>query len=139
MKRRGMVRTSVAVGSAAALSAVAAPVAFGAEEWCDCDPVQLVITSGGKIVPIFVTSGARSLLNLVQVALATITHSVQSVDGGKATLVTVNVTVPKGLFGKTFDTRCKVSSGPLGLLTVYATAYGVSGTAMKAQFKLPVG
>ena len=125
--------------AAAALSTVAAPTAFGAEDWCDCDPVQLVITSGGKIVPIFVTSGARGLLNLTSALLAKISTSSQSADGGKSTLVTVKVTVPNSLLSKNFDTRFKVSSGPIGLLKEYATATGVSGQTMTAQFKLPVG
>src|SRR5215217_5855202 len=108
MKRRGWLRSGIAVSTAAALSAVAAPTAFGMEDWCDSDPVQLVITSGGKIVPIFVTSGARGLLNLTSALLAKISTSSQSADGGTSTLVTVNVTVPKSLLSKSFDTRFKV-------------------------------
>jgi hypothetical protein len=139
MKRRFWLRSTLAASTAAAVSAVAAPTAFGAEDWCDCDPVQIVITSGGKIVPIFVTAGARGLLNVTSAVLAKISSSSKSVDGGTATEVTVNVTVPRSLLSKSFDTRFKVSSGPLGLLKEYATAYGVSGQTMTAQFTLPVG
>jgi hypothetical protein len=70
--------------------------------------------------------------------VARITHSVQSVDGGAASLVTVTVRVPNGVLGNTFATRSVVSSGRVGLLTVYATATGVSGAPVTIQFKLNV-
>ncbi len=139
MKRRMALRSGLAVAAAATLTAATAPVALGAENWCDADPVQLVITSGGKIVPIFVTNGARSALRIAQLLLAKITHTTKSVDGGRATLVTVTVVVPNGLFGAKFDTRCIVSSGPLGTFQVYATTTGTSGQTMTTQFKLPIG
>jgi hypothetical protein len=138
MKRRSALR-GTAVLAAAALTAASAPAAFAAENWCDVDPVQLVITSGGKLVPIFVTNGARSVAHAPQLLLARITHSTKSVDGGRATQVTVNVTVPNGLLGSRFETRSVVSSGPLGTLTAYATTTGNSGSTMTMQFKLPVG
>lgn len=139
MKRRIALRSGLAVAAAATLTAVTTPVALGAENWCDADPLQLVITSGGKIVPIFVTNGARSALRIAQLLLAKITHTTKSVDGGRATLVTVNVVVPNGLFGAKFDTRCIVSCGPLGTFEVYATTTGTSGQTMTTQFKLPIG
>src|SRR5687768_14129920 len=140
MRRRTALRTTFATAAATTATALTAPAAFAASEgWCDVDPVQLVITSGGKIVPIFVTNGAPSLLYAAQLLLAKMQTTVQSVDGGKASLVTVKVTVPNGLLGKTFATRTKVSSGPLGLLKVYGTATGTSGSAMTVQFKLPIG
>ena len=137
--RRIAFRTAVPPLAAAALTTVAAPAAFAGDAWCDIDPVQLVITSGGKLVPIFVTNGAPSLLYVTQLLLAKMQTTVQSVDGGTASLVTVKVTVPNGLLGKTFATRTKISSGPLGLLKVYGTATGTSGSAMTVQFKLPIG
>ena len=137
--RRRVVLNTTGIIAAGALTAVAAPAALAAENWCDVDPVQLVITSGGKLVPIFITNGARSLGYAAQLLLARISHTTQSVDGGKATLVTVKVTVPNGLLGKRFETRSVVTSGPLGLLKVYATTTGMSGEAMTMQFKLPVG
>ena len=135
-----MLRTSVAATAATTATALGASAAFaGSEGWCDVDPVQLVITNGGKIVPIFVTNGAPSLLYVTQLLLAKMSTTVESVDGGNASLVTVRVTVPNGLFGKRFSTRTVVSSGPLGLLKVHGTATGTSGSAMTVQFKLPVG
>ena len=135
MRRRHALFTALA--PAAALTHPT-PV-FASETWCDIDPVQLVITSGGRLVPIFVTNGAPSLLYAPQLLLARITHTTESVDGGTATLVTVQVTVPNALFGRTFPTRSVVSSGPLGLLQIYATGGGTSGSPMVMRFKLPIG
>ena len=129
---------ATAFTAASAASAVTARVAFADETWCDTDPVQLVITNGGNIVPVFVTNGARSPLYLPQLVLARITHTVKSVENGRTTLVTVSVTVPNDLLGRTFATRSIVSSGPLGLLKVYATTTGTSGSPMTMQFKLDV-
>ena len=140
MRRRSALSAALALAPAAALAAVAIPSpAFASDTWCDVDPIQLVITSGGKIVPIFVTNGAPSLLYAPQLLLARITHTTESVDGGTATLVTVKVTVPNALFGRTFPTRSVVSSGPLGLLKTYATATGTSGSPMVMRFKLAIG
>ena len=135
MRRRNALFTALAPAAALTLPT---PV-FASETWCDVDPVQLVITSGGRLVPIFVTNGAPSLLYAPQLLLAHITHTTESVDGGTATLVTVNVTVPHALFGRSFPTRSVVTSGPLGLLKVYATATGTSGGPMVMRFKLPIG
>ena len=140
MRRRHALFTALAPAATAATAALASPApAFASETWCDIDPIQLVITSGGKLVPIFVTNGAPSLLYAPQLLLARITHTTESVDGGTATLVTVKVTVPNALFGRSFPTRSVVSSGPLGLLKIYATTTGASGTPMLMRFKLPVG
>src|SRR5687767_13153734 len=139
MRRRNALSASLAPVAAAAALLVPATSAHASETWCDVDPIQLVITSGGKIVPIFVTNGAKSLLYAPQLLLARITHTAESVDGGTATLVTVRVTVPNALFGRTFATRSVVSSGPLGLLKVYATTTGTSGSPMVMRFKLPIG
>ena len=139
MRRRTALRATVAPAAAAALVAVPASTALASDTWCDIDPVQLVITSGGKLVPIFVTNGAPSLLYAPQLLLARITHTTHSVDSGTATLVTVSVTVPNAPFDKTFRTRSVVSSGPLGLLKIYATGTGTSGSPMVMRFKLPIG
>jgi len=141
MRRRTALRSTVAAATTAAasmLTVATAPAALASDTWCDIDPVQLVITSGGRIVPVFVTNGARSLLYVPQLLLARISHTTKPVDGGWATMVTVSVTVPNSILGETFATRSIVSSGPLGLLTVYATTTGTSGQSMTMQFKLPV-
>ena len=136
MRRRAAL--CAALTPAAALLAAPTP-ALASDTWCDVDPVQLVITSGGRLVPIFVTNGAPSLLYAPQLLLAHISHSTESLNGGTATRVTVRVTVPNGLFGRTFPTRSVVTSGPLGLLDIYATGSGTSGSPMVMTFTLPIG
>jgi hypothetical protein len=61
---------------------------------------------------------------------------VQAVDGGKKTLVKMDVTLPEGLYGRDFATRTTISTGPMGTLQVLAKAQGESGQAMKLQFTL---
>lgn len=139
LRRRTALRSTLATVAAGVMTVATAPAVLASDTWCDADPVELVITSGGKLVPIFVTNGARSLLHLPQLLLARISHSVKSVEGGTASLVTVSVTVPNGLLGRSFETRSVVSRGPIGLLHVYATTTGMSGSAMTMQFKLNVG
>ena len=140
MRRRNLLSGALAPASACtfALAALPATPAHASDQWCDIDPVQLVITSGGALIPIFVTNGAPSLVYAPQLLLAKITHSTESVDHGTATLVTVRVTVPNPLLGSPFPTRSVVTSGPLGLLHVYATTTGTSGKAMVMRFKLPI-
>jgi len=50
----------------------------------------------------------------------------------------VTVAVPDDPFGRGFPVRAAASTGPLGTGTVYATAEGVSGTAMTLRFTLDV-
>ena len=137
--RRTVLRRALALTAAAVGTASTAGQVLASDTWCDVDPVQLVVTSGGKIVPIFVTNGAPSPLYAPQLLLAAISHTVRSVDGGAASLVTVSVTVPNAPLGQSFPARSVVTSGPAGTLHVYASATGTSGRAMTMQFKLPVG
>jgi hypothetical protein len=131
-------RKALSLPIAATALAAAPPAAHAGETWCDVDPLQLVVTSGGALVPIFVTNGAPSLLYAPQLLLARITHITRSVDGGTATLVTVTVTVPNTLLGRSFPCRSVITRGPAGLLDVYATATGVSGAPMVMTFTLPI-
>ncbi len=69
---------------------------------------------------------------------ARIGYTAQPVQGGRATLVHLEVLVPGDLFDDHFATRSVASSGPLGSGTVYATASGYSGQAMTMVFTLAV-
>lgn len=114
------------------------PVARAGEEWCDTDPLVVIETPGGALVPVYVTNGALGLEHLAAAQTATITTSVKSVENGRATQVKVEVLVPDDLFGSHFATRSVVSSGPLGTGTVFATTSGYSGEVMKMTFTLDV-
>ena len=114
-------------------------VAHAGDEWCEIDPLVAITTPGGANVVVYVTSGALGLEHLPAVQLAAIRHTVQPVEGGRATLVKMDVVVPNDLFGSGFPTKTTVSSGPLKTLTVYASATGTSGSPMRLEFTLPVG
>ncbi|MCX6023777.1 MAG: hypothetical protein NTZ05_19015 [Chloroflexi bacterium] len=113
-------------------------VSVGAEEWSDEDPVVLIVTPKGNLVPVFNTMGVLGLKNAVALALAKVNYTVASVDGGKATQVSLTVTIPNHILGKDFPTRTTISSGPLGTLKVHGTTSGMSAKPMNVQFKLPV-
>jgi hypothetical protein len=148
MRRRQAGVTLVRRAGAAALAATAAvhgaPVARAGDEWCDSDPVQLIRTDDGRLLPVvvFYTPGARvrSLLDLPRLlalltgTLLTVRSASQPVPEG--TQVTLRVTVPAGA-GPAFATRLVVSQGPGGTLTRYAEVAGQSGQEMVAQFLLP--
>ena len=114
-----------------------APVAGAAsDEWCDIDPIVVIQTPAGNLVPIYNTNGAQGLEHQVALPLSKVSYTVQPADGGTKTLVKLEVTVPNGLFGSGFATRTKISTGPMGTLKVLAATEGVSGRAMKVQFTL---
>jgi len=118
----------------------AAP-AQAAAEWCDTDPLLLIVTPGGQIIPVFVLVGARGpehLLSAQAASLLMTSQTTRSVDGGRATQITVTVVVPNDLFGRGFPTRAAVSSGPLGSGIIHADSDGQSGAPMTMRFTLPI-
>jgi hypothetical protein len=137
MERLRRIVVAVVLGCCLLLSAqLAAPGASAGAQWCDTDPVVVIITPSGVLVPLFVNNGAQGVEHQPAVLLASMPYTVTPVDGG--TEVHLNVTVPNDLFARGFPTRSVVSTGPLGTGTVYATAYGVSGKPMQLTFTLDV-
>src|SRR5689334_1446889 len=106
------------------------PSAFAMEAWCDGDPVVAIVTAGGAIVPLFVTSSGLGVQHLPAVLLAAISYTTEATDGGTATLVKLRVVVPGDLFDQHFATRSVVSTGPLGTGTVHGSTSGFSGDVM---------
>ena len=137
MRRPGPVLALSLLPALALLGALAAPVAAG-EEWCDTDPLLLIRTPAGAIVPVYVTSGALGIAHEPAVLLATTWYTAQPVQGGRATLVHVSDTVPGDLFAASFATRVVVSSGPMGTASIYGRASGTSGQPMALSFTLAV-
>ncbi len=115
-----------------------APSAAAAGEWCEFDPVVLVITPGGAIVPVFVTNGAQGVEHLAGAQLAEMRYSAQPAKSGAATQVQLRVLIRGDLFDKRFPTRSTVSSGPLATGHIFARADGVSGDTMQLAFVLDV-
>jgi hypothetical protein len=108
------------------------------EEWCDVDPVLVVTTPAGHLISLFYVTGAQGLQHSLTTQLATVQYTAVPANGGQATLVTLNVTVPNDAFGSGFPTRLTASSGPWGTLDVYGSTSGSSGRAMRVQFTLNV-
>ena len=123
-----------------ALLGPAAP-ARAAAEWCDTDPLLLIVTPGGTVVPVFILVGAQGAAHLPAAQAASLLATgatTEATAGGRATRFTVTVAVPDDPLGQGFPTRAAASAGPLGTGTVYAAAAGVSGAPMALRFTLAV-
>ena len=113
-----------------------APGASAGAQWCDTDPVVVIVTPRGAPVPVFVTSGALGVEHLPAVLLASTKYTVAPVSGG--TLVKMDVVVPNDIFAHSYPTRTVASTGPLGTGMIYARASGTSGKPMRLTFTLSV-
>jgi hypothetical protein len=131
-------RLLLAIFTVAAIALALAPARAAAAEWCDTDPLVLINTPGGALVPVYVTNGALGAEHLAAVQLANMTYSVQPTANGSATLVHLNVVIPNDVFATHFATRSVASSGPLATGTLYDSASGFSGQAMTLTFTLDV-
>ena len=130
----------VALVLLAALLGPAVPARAGAE-WCDTDPLLLITTPGGHVVPVFILVGTQGLLHLPAAQAASIlatSAAAESTAGGRATRVTVTVTVPDDPFGRGFPVRAAASTGPLGTGTVHDAAEGASGAPLALRFTLDI-
>lgn len=116
-----------------------APVALASSDWCDTDPILVIHTPAGNLVPVYVTVGAHSPLFTPNTLLGSLVPSYTAVptSNGAATSVRVVVTVPPLPLDPSFATRDTVSTGVMGTGIVYAQASGVSGNAMTSTFQLP--
>ena len=122
---------------AGAATATMAPVALaGSSDWCDLDPIVIIKTPKGSLVPVYNTMGVQGLQHQAAMLVAKVSYTAQPADGGRTTLVKLDVTIPEGLWGRDFATRTVISTGPLGTLKVLGRAEGESGRAMRVQFTL---
>jgi hypothetical protein len=132
---RGLLALSLLLGLTLAPQA---PVARASDGWCDTDPILVVHTPAGRLVPLYVTVGAQSLLFTPNTLLGSVVLSYTTwptSDG--ATGVSVDVNVLPSLLASSFSTRQTVSTGAFGSGTVYARGFGVSGVATMLSFELP--
>jgi hypothetical protein len=133
MRRRAFQLTCGAALATLSLSLPVA-VAHAGDQWCESDPLIVVRTPGGALVPLYVTSEALGLENLPYVLLASITYVAS--PAGPGTHVQMEVMVPGSLLAPPFETRATVSTGLLKTGAILATASGYSQQLMKLQFKL---
>jgi hypothetical protein len=129
-------RVVVAAAFAAGLL-LASPTSAGAwATFCDWDPLILVVTPSAHIVPVYASVWTASPLAL-GIPLPTYkAWRTYDAAGQPHTAVDMTVNVPTGLLFN-FKTYNMATSGLLGTGTVYATAYGTSGTPVHLKFTLP--
>jgi hypothetical protein len=116
---------------------VASPTGAGA--WvtaCDWDPLVLVVTPSGNIVPVYDSVWTASPINLGVPLESYTTSRVYDSSGHPETAVTMTISVPAGLLFQ-FATTDEVTTGLLGSGTVLARKNGTSGTPVQLKFILP--
>ena len=129
--KRLVVAATFAMG---ALVSSALPTA-ACMEYCDWDPLVLVVTPAGHVAVVYDSVWTPSLLNLgVPLESYTTRHVYQA--GRVATQVDMNIYVPAGLLF-TYQTFDEVTTGLLGSGKVLASGYGTSGSSTHLQFTLP--
>ena len=115
---------------------VAAPTGAAAySTYCDWDPLVLVVTPAGHVVPMYDSVWTSNLFDLGLPVESTQTSRVFSPKGVPETAVSVTISVPMGLLFR-YATTDQVTSGLLGSGTVYAQANGWSGSAVTLHFIL---
>ena len=115
---------------------LAAPTGAGAySTYCDWDPLVLIVTPAGNIVPVYDSVWTSSALDLGVPVEATTTSRVYSKRGAPETAVSVTIYVPTGLLLR-YATTDEVTSGLLGSGTVYASGSGYSGSSVTLHFIL---
>jgi len=128
-------RVLVAAALAAGLL-VASPTSAGAwATFCDWDPIVLIVTPAGNIVPVYDSVWTASPLDLGLPLESYTVSRVYDASGKPHTAVDMKITVPTGLLFR-YTVKDMVTSGLLGTGTVYALKYGTSGTPVHLDFTL---
>ena len=116
---------------------VASPTAAGAwATYCDWDPLVLIVTPAGHVVPVYDSVWTSSLLDLGIPLESYTTSRVYGTRGQPETAVTMTISVPTGLLFQ-YATTDEVTTGLLGSGTVLAKKSGTSGTPVQLKFILP--
>ena len=127
----------VAAAAVAAGILVASPLSAGAWcSYCEWDPLVLVITPGGHIVPVYDSVWTSQLLNIGLPVESYTTSRVYGPQRQAETQVDVTIYVPAGLLFN-FSTMDEITTGLLGSGTVLARTTGTSGTPVHLKFVLP--
>jgi hypothetical protein len=129
--KRVLVAAAMAVGIM-----VATPASAGAfMTYCDWDPLVLIVTPGGHIVPVYDSVWTSSPLALALPLESYTATRVYDNYGRPHTAVDMTIYVPTGLLFR-FATIDEVTTGLLGSGTVLARAYGTSGQPVHLKFTL---
>ena len=129
-------KKGLVAGLLAAGILVFSPASAGAWfEYCDWDPLVLVVTPAGHIVPVYDSVWTSSLLDLGLPLESYKATRVYSGTGAPETAVDMTIFVPTGLLFR-YYVHDMVTSGLLGSGTVYAQQSGTSGTPVHLKFVL---
>ena len=129
-------RRALLAGLLAAGLLVFSPSTAGAWfAYCDWDPIVLIITPAGHIVPVYDSVWTTSLLDLGLPLESYKASRVYDAQGNPETAVDMTITVPTGLLFR-YSVNDMVTSGPLGSGTLYAARSGTSGTPVHLYFVL---
>ncbi len=131
-----MKRVVVAAALAAGIL-VASPLSAGAWcSYCEWDPLVLVVTPGGHIVPVYDSVWTENVIELGVPLESYTTSRVYGPKGQPETQVDMTISVPAGLLLQ-FQTMDEVTTGLLGSGTLLARTTGTSGTPVHLKFVLP--
>ena len=118
---------------------VPATEALASDGWCDSDPILVIRTPAGNLVPVYVNVGAQNLLFTPDtlIGATVISYTVAPEKNGKpGTNATVSVFVPTLIF-QAFAIRNTISTGAFGTGVVYAYGTGTAGSILTLTFDLP--
>lgn len=103
--------------------------------YCDWDPLVVIVTPDGNIVPVYDSVWTSSALD-PGLPVESYTTSRVYVAGKAETAVDMAISVPTGLLLQ-YQTQDEVTTGLLGSGTVLATRNGWSGQTLHLKFTLP--
>ena len=129
-----MRKVLLAVTLAMAFWLALAPGLQASEQWCSSDPVEVIVTSGGLVVPVYVTNSALGVEHLPAASTARISYTASATGNG--TRVKMTVLVANDAFGSAYPTASLVSLGLDGTGAVLAQTSGQSGGPMTMVFQL---
>jgi hypothetical protein len=130
-------RVVVAAALAAGILLASPSSAAAWASYCDWDPLVLIVTPGGHVVPVYESVWTSTPLQIgLPLSSYTATRVYDSL-GRPNTAVDIKITVLTGLLFN-FRTTNMATSGLLGTGTVYAVKDGWSGTPVHLKFTLPI-
>jgi hypothetical protein len=130
-----MKRVLVAAALAAGLLVLSPTTAGAWATFCDWDPLVLIVTPAGHIVPVYDSVWTSSPLDL-GIPLESYTVSrVYDRAGRPQTAVDMMIYTPTGLLFR-YATTDEVTTGLLGSGKVLAIGHGYSGTPVHLKFTL---
>lgn len=129
--KRGLVAAALAAGLL-----FVTPVSAGAwATYCDWDPLVLIVTPAGHVVPVYDSVWTSTLISVGLPVESYTTTRVYDPSGHPRTAVDMSIYTPTGLLLR-YQVHDMVTSGLLGSGTVYAEANGWSGSAVHLKFTL---